>query len=231
VDSTFHVHRYDQRGCGRSSGPHDYSVDRAVADLDALRRHWGYEQWTVFGHSWGAALVLAYAATCPDHVRAVIYCSGTGPGSEWRAPYHPELAKRLTAEQQARRDELERTDRSWEEEVEFRTLCWLPNYADRSRAEAWARTEASVPFEVNWRANRELWTSQADAITLARKVTAPTLIIHGEQDPRPLANSRRLVDALPKVTFAAIPGAGHSPWFEAPALVSARLNAFLSAYA
>jgi proline iminopeptidase len=230
VHSTHHVHRYDQRGCGRSTGPHDYNLDRAIADLDALRRHWGYDRWTAFGHSWGATLVLAYAWTHPGHVDAVIYCGGVGPGMEWRAPYHEGLARRLTAKQQERRDELERQERTWDEEVEFRTLCWLPDYADRSRAEAWARAAASVPFEINWRANRELWSDKPDVITLATKVTAPTLIIHGEEDPRPLANSRRLLDILPNATIAAIPNAGHSPWFEAPTAISTRLNAFLSAH-
>ncbi|WP_129669678.1 alpha/beta fold hydrolase [Phytoactinopolyspora endophytica] len=230
LDSAHHVHRYDQRGCGRSTGPHDYRPDRAIADLEALRRHWGYDRWTVFGHSWGAALVLAYAWTHPEHVRAVIYCSGTGPGTEWRRPYQTESAKRLTTEQLARRDELEQQERAWDEEVEYRTLCWLPDYADPVNAEARARAAASVRFEINWQANRELWSGQPDVITHATKVTAPALIIHGEQDPRPLANARRLLDILPSATFAAIPDAGHSPWFEAPTAFSTRLNAFLTAH-
>ncbi|MEQ4209127.1 alpha/beta fold hydrolase [Actinopolymorpha sp. B9G3] len=231
LDSTHRVHRYDQRGCGRSTGPDDYRVDRALADLDGLRRHWGYDRWTVFGHSWGATLALAYAWTYPEHAQAVIYCSGVGPGTEWREPYYAESARRLTPRQQERRDELEQQEeRSWDEEVEYRMLCWLPGYADPSRAEAWAREAAAVPFDINWRANRGLWTDRPDEITLATKVTAPTLIIHGEQDPRPLANVRRLLDLLPSATLAAIPKAGHSPWLEDPAAVSARLRAFLSAH-
>ncbi|MFF0231646.1 alpha/beta fold hydrolase [Micromonospora sp. NPDC005254] len=230
LDPAHHVHRYDQRGCGRSTGPHDYRLDRALADLDALRRHWGYDRWTVFGHSWGATLVLAYAWTYPEHVQAVIYCGGVGPGTAWRAPYHAEVANRLTAGQQERRDELERRKRSWEEEVEFRMLCWLPDYADPSRAEVWARAAASAPFEINWQANRALASGLPDATTLAAKVTAPTLIIHGEQDPRPLANTRRLLDILPGATLATIPEAGHFPWLEDPTAVSTRLNAFLSAH-
>lgn len=230
LDSTRHVHRYDQRGCGRSTGPHDYRLERALADLDALRRHWGYERWTVFGHSWGATLVLAYAWTYPEHVQAVIHCGGTGPGSEWRPPYYAEIARRLTVEQQTRRDELEGRERSWDEEVEYRVLCWLPDYADPVMAETWARAEASVPFEINWRANRELWSGRPDLIAPARKVTAPTLIIHGEKDPRPIANVRRLLDVLPDATLAAIPDAGHSPWLEAPTVVSGHLNSFLSAH-
>lgn len=231
VHPTRLVHRYDQRGCGRSTGPHDYRLERAVADLDALRRHWGHDRWTLFGHSWGAALVLAYAGSHPEHVRGLIYCDGTGPGSEWRAPYRAEAARRLTREQRERRDALEQQqERSWDEEVEFRTLCWLPDFADPSRAETWARQEASVRFEINWQANRTLWCDQQEVTaSVAEKLTAPALIVHGECDPRPLANSRRLLDLLPTATLATIADAGHSPWFENPTAVSAELNAFLAA--
>ena len=229
ADPTHHVHRFDQRGCGRSTGPHDYRVDRAIADLDALRQHWGYDRWAIFGHSWGATLALAYAWTHPERVGALIYCGGVGPGTQWRAPYYAAVARRLTASQLERRDELERRERTWDEEVEFRTLCWLPDYADPAKAEQWARAAASVPFEINWQANRQLWSDQSDLVRFAPNVTAPTLILHGEQDPRPLANSLRLRDLLPHATVAAVPHAGHLPWFEAPTVVSARLNSFLSA--
>ena len=36
-------HRYDQRGCGRSSPDDRYRLDRFVADLEELREHFGYE--------------------------------------------------------------------------------------------------------------------------------------------------------------------------------------------
>ncbi|WP_460517145.1 alpha/beta fold hydrolase [Flindersiella endophytica] len=231
LDSTYRVHRFDQRGCARSTGPDDFRIERALADLDALRRHWGYDRWTVFGHSWGATLVLAYAWTCPEHVQAVIHCDGVGPGNEWREPSQAVTAERLSPEQLERRDQLGRqNERSRDEEVEFRTLCWLPEYADRTKAEAWARAAASVPYEINWRANRQLWTARPDLIAHAPNVTAPTLIMHGEQDPRPLANVRRLIDLIPHATLAAIPGAGHSPWHEQPAAMSDGLHAFLSAH-
>jgi proline iminopeptidase len=50
----------------------------AVADLEALRAHWGLPTWVVGGHSFGATLALAYALTHPDRTRGLIYLSGTG---------------------------------------------------------------------------------------------------------------------------------------------------------
>ena len=55
------VHRWEQRGCGRSDRVGPYSIARCIADLEALRRHFGHERWLVVGHSWGAGLALRYA--------------------------------------------------------------------------------------------------------------------------------------------------------------------------
>ncbi|MEQ7009567.1 alpha/beta hydrolase [Actinopolymorpha sp. B17G11] len=228
IDPTQVVHRYDQRGCGRSTGPDDYRLARAVADLDALRAYWGHEQWIVFGHSWGATLALAYAWTHPERTRAVIYCGGVGPGSAWREPCRAESARRLTPEQRTRLAELEDGERTWEEEVDYRTLCWLPDYADPATAEAAARAEAVTPYDINWRANRGLATDLPDVEALAPTVRAPTLILHGEADPRPLANTRLLLDLIPRVRLAVVPDAGHSPWVEARGAVAAELRAFLT---
>lgn len=227
LGSGFHVHRYDQRGCGRSTGPDDYRLARAVADLDALRDRLGHERWAVFGHSWGATLAVAYATTHPDRVRKVVYCSGTGPGSEWRAPCRTESAKRLTSEQRDRLDELAGRERSWVEEVEFRMLSWLPDCADRVAADSHLRAAASVRFAINWAANKGLATDRTDPYALADRIRARMLIVHGEQDPRPLVNVRRLLDVVPNATIATIPGSGHFPWFEKPDAFSFQLLAFL----
>jgi len=55
------VHRYDQRGSGRSRSDGPFDVASFVADLEALRRHWRHDRWLVGGHSWGANLALFYA--------------------------------------------------------------------------------------------------------------------------------------------------------------------------
>ncbi|HJS95420.1 MAG TPA: alpha/beta fold hydrolase [Solirubrobacteraceae bacterium] len=71
VDDLARVHRYDQRGSGRSRSAGPFDVASFVADLDALRRHWGHERWLVGGHSWGANLALCYAVTHPHRTIAV----------------------------------------------------------------------------------------------------------------------------------------------------------------
>jgi proline iminopeptidase len=66
---------FDQRGCGKSR-PHalldDNTTWTLIADIERLREMLRIEKWTVFGGSWGSTLALAYAATHPDRVEALI---------------------------------------------------------------------------------------------------------------------------------------------------------------
>src|SRR5260370_591041 len=70
------VIRWDQRGSGRSERRGPYSLAGAVADLDAVRDHFGLAKTALLGHSWGATLALRYALDHPDRVSALAYISG-----------------------------------------------------------------------------------------------------------------------------------------------------------
>lgn len=72
------VHRYRRLERGPSSGVR--SVERCVADLDELRRHWGLTRTVLIGHWLGAAPALAYVATHPERVGAVAHLCGVGLG-------------------------------------------------------------------------------------------------------------------------------------------------------
>jgi proline iminopeptidase len=227
------VHRFDQRGCGKSGGPPDYSVARAVADIEDLRRHWGHERWQVFGHSWGATLALAYAWTHPHRVESLVYCAGTGPGRDWKAPYHRAEESRLTPGQLQRRQQLEQASRSSAEDIEYLMLCWCTDYADLETGLRWARDDAErAPGPVNFTANRQLsaeadsW-SAADVAAHCAKITARTLVIHGEADPRPLWSARRIAEMISDAAVSVIPAAGHELWRENPADFTTALRGFL----
>ena len=49
-----------------------------------------------------------------------------------------------------------------------------------------------------------------------RALDRPTLVIHPERDPLPVATARELVTILPRASLALIPGAGHLPFLEIP---------------
>lgn len=67
----------EPRGVGRSGGgPH--TMERAIADLEAIRTALGVGEWVVLGHSWGSDLALRYAVEQPDAVSAVVGIAGRG---------------------------------------------------------------------------------------------------------------------------------------------------------
>ena len=67
----FDIIQFDQRGCGQST-PYaeleDNNTHASVSDLEALREHFGLEEWHVFGGSWGSTLSLIYAQSHPERV-------------------------------------------------------------------------------------------------------------------------------------------------------------------
>ncbi|OPF95222.1 prolyl aminopeptidase [Rhodopseudomonas palustris] len=71
----FHAVLFDQRGAGRSrpkGGRETNTLPHLIADLEAIRRHYGFERWMVVGGSWGATLALAYAETHQERVTGVV---------------------------------------------------------------------------------------------------------------------------------------------------------------
>jgi proline iminopeptidase len=67
----------EPRGVGRSEGgPHD--LGQAVADIEAVRRAAGIDNWVVLGHSWGSDLAVRYALDHPDRVVSVVGVAGHG---------------------------------------------------------------------------------------------------------------------------------------------------------
>ena len=228
------VHRFDQRGCGGSDPSDEQTVARHVADIDALRRHFGYEQWTVVGHSFGATLAFRYAVTHRESTAAMGHLSGVGVG-DWRTRYAEERQRRMTAHQQQRLTELEaRTDRTASEEQEFRALSWFTDYADPARgwemALARARTEQVINIEANQVLNAETrrW-SATEILDQARSLTMPCWFVHGACDPRPSSTVARLAAAIPSASLHIVEDAGHEPWSERPDEVRRLLGLLVSA--
>ncbi|MFE3856391.1 alpha/beta fold hydrolase [Streptomyces griseorubiginosus] len=208
------VIRWDQRGCGRSDrcdGP--WTTDRFVADLDAVRRHFGLDRVALLGHSWGAQLALSYALAHPARVSTLIYVSGNGigPVSDWHAAYKENLASRLKGRERPG-DEREQV-----------ILQWSADFADPARALELARRMADPWFAINYACNRALNTEIKNTWgtpglrAACRALDLPVLIVDGVEDIRPRSAVDSLEEALPRVRRVVLPRAGHLPWVESPA--------------
>lgn len=81
----YRLAQFDQRGCGRSTpsvadpavGLEHNTTEHLIADIEALREHFGVQRWLVWGGSWGVTLALAYAQRFPHRVSELVLLSIT----------------------------------------------------------------------------------------------------------------------------------------------------------
>jgi pimeloyl-ACP methyl ester carboxylesterase len=74
----FRVYLYDQAGSGASALlPHskDYTIERFVEDLEAVRLQLHADRMILIGHSWGSLLAASYMAKYPTHVSKAVFHS------------------------------------------------------------------------------------------------------------------------------------------------------------
>jgi proline iminopeptidase len=214
------VVRYDQRGAGRSDHVGPYSLERFVADCEAVRADVGFERPVIAGHSWGAALALLYALSHPARVRGVLYIAGIGfDWPRWKEAFHKEYLSRLSRYERERVVELEsKYELSPSEEREETRLRWVTDYVDRSRAEDQIGSMLASGFAINHTSNRLLSeelesTDAAEWNERLESVSCPVLIVQGAADPRPIASVDVLAEVLPACDRVVLQ-AGHFPWVE-----------------
>jgi proline iminopeptidase len=236
---------YDQRGSGRSALPDTLAltVDAMVEDLEAVRRAFRLERLILLGHSWGGGLAPLYALRYPDRVARMVLVGPISPRGE---PYLTEYE----ANQTARRDSADNRRmaeldsllegsggsaeicREWARTF-LRGVTGRPEYAKRIKGDYCAGSPdhlSRLPL-VGRRVASTFTTGPSwlafDWRPEVAKLSIPTLVVHGTDDPLPLAAAEEWVTVLPDARLVAIPGAGHYPHAEAPDLFFPPVEAFL----
>ena len=236
VDGLATVHRYDQRGCGRSEDRPPYEVATFVEDLDALREHWGHETWTVIGHSWGATLALVYAIQYPNRTQRLVYMSGTGIDPAWHQEYRRNREAKLTPAERNRLRDLEhlRTTATGPDldaiNAERAALLEATEYYDATAlAELPRHDRFPVNYPLNAALNAELsHMEQAGELPdQVAPIAVRTLVLDGEADPRPRWARAQVASLIPDSRHVTIARAGHDLWVEQPDDTARALSDFL----
>ena len=91
-----------------------------------------------------------------------------------------------------------------------------------------ANARELTPFRVTGRVQESVWKSldDYDLASSLKRVTCPVLIVHGREDPIPLASSRAAAAALPNARLEVLDGSGHVPYVEAREALFAALRRF-----
>jgi proline iminopeptidase len=227
---------YDQRGGGRSK-----TDDRApitwqthVADLDRVVIELGIEPLTLVGYSWGGLLALLYAIEAAAHrvngtPARLVLIDPAPVNREFRREFETEFGARQTDPAVAKlRTELAESGLRERDPDAYRQrafeLSVAGYFADPSTA------HDLTPFRVTGRVQQSVWDSLGDFNLLAPgsldSVSVPTLVIHGRQDPIPLASSQAAATAL-GATLVIVDGSGHVPYVEQPGPLFAAIRQFL----
>jgi proline iminopeptidase len=231
---------YDQRGAGRSSLVTDSAGldgQRFAEDLEAVRQHFGLEQVTLLGHSWGAGVAALYASRYPERVRRLVIVDGIPLQQKELAQAFQDLA--------ARRDSATRTQmEKWREARlanpgdatacrAYYVLWFGPFFGDSSAA---SRTQGDFcAGTADARRNKIASVDRFVAASLGewdwrpglRRVAAPALVIHGSVDVLPAESGREWAAALPNARFVLLEGVGHFPYLEVPEAFFTAVDMFL----
>ncbi len=235
---------YDQRGTGGSTLPKDtvrLTAAQQILDLDAVRTHFGLSRVTLVAHSYGPLLAATYAIAHPDRVQRMVFFGPVPPrrGDFWTR-FGQSFATRLDTAARGRMADASR--RMNDPAADQRQGCrdyWAdavrPRLAEPDRTSKLIRSDfcaassAAIAYGLST-TNRVVMGSYGDwDIRAALKaVSAPTLIVHGEQESIPMDLIEEWTTSLPHARLMRVPRAAHFPYVERPELVWPAVESFLA---
>jgi proline iminopeptidase len=225
---------YDQRGGGRSKSDARIPITwrTHVEDLGAVVEELRLDPLSIVGYSWGAMLGLLYTIeqrTNP-HLQPPSRLALINPAPltrEYRGQFEAEFARRQQSPQIARmREELTASGLREKDPQAYRQRAFelgVAGYFSDPR-----KATDLTPFRVVGRVQQSVWESLGDfdLISDLKGVKIPSIIIHGRDDPIPLASSTEASRAL-ETNLVVLDGCGHVPYVEQPERLFAALDPFL----
>lgn len=200
----------DIRCFGRSPAPlEEFSLNNFVHDLICLLDQEDIERVTLVGQSLGGVIGLKAALTQPQRLAAFVACD-TPLGIR-----HPLLLDILSKRQISQQGTA----------IEQRALGRWFLEAHPDKAELYAQinhfnpsTYAMLPEQWSAALTLLMQPERLIEVETLRKVTCPTLVLVGSEDPIvPVTVAREVADLVPDAELAIVDDAGHSTYFEKPA--------------
>jgi len=224
---------YDQRGGGRSRTDDGVPVtwQTHVEDLTGVTRELGGSPVELVGYSWGGLLAMLYATvhSSRESLPATLALIDPAPiNRAYRAEFEAEFARRQQSQAiQGLRSELAASGLRETDPAAYRQrafeLSVAGYFADPSRA------RDLTPFRVVGKVQQSVWESLGDfdLLPALERVEIPAVVVHGRQDPIPLASSESVAEALDS-PLVVIDDCGHVPYVEQPQSLFDAVRRFLT---
>jgi pimeloyl-ACP methyl ester carboxylesterase len=212
LEGSFDVVRVDNRGSGYSrTSPAPFTLAHLADDVRDVLHAIGARSATVVGLSMGGMIAQELAIRHPEVVRRLVLCGTRPPAPAGFAPASS-ILQSMTSRPHPGESIGEFFERTWGAVVgadfghgrpdAMRELISLLRERPTPRAGVMNQMRAIA----GW----------SDASRLER-ITAPTVVIHGADDPLiPVGNGMRLAQLIPDATYVELPGVGHLVPFEDP---------------
>jgi len=218
------VIRIDLPGSGLSlpDPTGDYTDKRSLQIINALMDKLGLARASLVGNSIGGRIAWTFAGTYPNRVDKLVLVSPDGfasPGFEYgKTPEVPMMVKLMSVA-------LPKA---------LLTMSLKPAYANPEvMTDALATRYHDLMLAPGSRdalLARMAQTVLVDPVPILKQITAPTLLVWGEQDGMiPFANSNDYLKAIAGSKLVAFKGVGHLPHEEAPAESVGAVREFLIA--
>jgi proline iminopeptidase len=225
---------YDQRGGGRSKTDARVPItwQTHVEDLAEVVAEFSLDPLSIVGYSWGAMLALLYTIEQRrnPHLLAPSRLALINPAPltrEYRRQFEAEFARRQQSpEIQKLREELTASELKEKDPAAHRQRAFelgVAGYFSDPR-----KAGDLTPFRVVARVQESVWESLGDfdLIRDLKGIKTPSIIIHGRDDPIPLASSVEAARAL-GTNLVVLDECGHVPYVEQPQRLFAALDPFL----
>jgi pimeloyl-ACP methyl ester carboxylesterase len=203
----------------------DYSIERDLARIEALRQHLGVDRLAVAGCSFGGVLAFSYAAAQPQRVTALVLVSSAGARQpDARFVPRPNALERWVGQYYRPRYVVER------ELSAVAGHAVDPAVVDEVHALVNRRGRIAEQRRRGAGVQRGAVAGNADNPRLG-EVVAPTLVIWGEANralPPSTAEVFRSLLKQARTEVVVLPGVGHKPEREAPREVAGHVQSFLA---
>ncbi|MEA2305022.1 MAG: hypothetical protein QOH43_2302 [Solirubrobacteraceae bacterium] len=209
---SFRVIAFDNRDTGRSSRlPWPYSLVQMAHDAVAVLDAAGEQRAHVYGISLGSMVAQEVALRHPDRVQALVLGASSAGGFAAYKPSPSSLAQTF----------LLRAGSMGPEEAEWAAVPYT--YAEKTRRLHADRIATDIAHRLSSPGEPLAFLHQAavvathDAYVRLNNVTAPTLVVHGEEDVFvPPANALVLAERIPGAKLRLWPEAGHMYTIDEP---------------
>jgi proline iminopeptidase len=228
---------YDQRCCGLSTGTIDKKsicIKTFIEDIEAIRKTFGYKKITVLGHSWGGFLAMQYALLYPESIDKLILLNTCPASMEGYRLFLKEVALRISPYSEQLKN-IEMTEGFAKRDIEimkkYYKIIFSTYFYSSEKIQFLSFHYPPSSFvsgkQVCDILQQDAFLKSFDLHEQLKKITIPTLIIHGDSDVVPFITAQKIHESIPNSIYVLLKNCGHFSYIEAPEELFANLNTFL----